>query len=106
MIKWFNKTYEQVEQILETNIKNGLSYEQVKTRQEMDGFNEIEEEKKKSLFIRFLEQFKNFMIIVLILAAIVSGIIGVIQGEGITDSIIILIVVIWRKSSIRYRTIP
>ena len=34
------------------------------------------------------------MIIILIIAAIISGIIGVIEGEGITDTIIILIVVI------------
>ena len=50
--------------------------------------------KKKSLIVKFLEQFKDFMIIVLIIAAIVSGIVGILEGEGITDTIIILIVVI------------
>ena len=94
MEKWFNKTSEEVEEILETNMKTGLTENQVKEKQEKYGFNELKEEKKKSLFIRFLEQFKDFMIIVLIIAAIVSGVIGVAQGEGITDSIIILIVVI------------
>ena len=44
--------------------------------------------------MKFLEQFKDFMIIVLIISAIVSGIVGVIEGEGITDTIIILIVII------------
>ena len=44
--------------------------------------------------MKFLEQFKDFMIIVLILAAIVSGMVGIAEGEGITDTIIILIVVI------------
>ena len=43
---------------------------------------------------RFLDQFKDFSIIVLIIAAIVSGVVGVAEGEGITDTIIILIVVI------------
>ncbi len=44
--------------------------------------------------VKFLEQFKDFMIIILIIAAIVSAVIGYLQNEGITDSIIILIVVI------------
>jgi len=44
--------------------------------------------------VKFFNQFKDFMIIVLIIAAIVSGYIGIKEGEGITDSIIILIVVI------------
>ena len=41
-----------------------------------------------------LEQFKDFMIIVLIFAAIISGVVGQIEGEGFTDSIIILVIVI------------
>ena len=50
--------------------------------------------KKKSLAQKLLEQFKDFSIIVLIIAAIVSGAVGIAEGEGVTDTIIILIVVI------------
>ena len=94
MEKWFNKTVKEIEEYLQTNMENGLSNTEVKKRQEESGFNELKQTKKKSLFVKFLEQFKDFMIIVLIIAAIVSGIVGVAQGEGITDTIIILIVVI------------
>ena len=94
MDKWYKKTAKEVEEYLQTNMERGLSNDEVKKRQEENGFNELKQEKKKSLFIKFLEQFKDFMIIVLIVAAIVSGFVGVAQGEGITDTVIILIVVI------------
>ena len=91
---WFNKTFKEVEKELETDLEKGLSKEKVEERQEKYGFNELQQIAKKSIIQRFLEQFKDFSIIVLIIAAIVSGIVGVAQGEGITDTIIILIVVI------------
>ena len=94
MEKWFNKTVKDVEEYLQTSLENGLTNIEAKKRQVENGFNELKQTKKKSLFVKFLEQFKDFMIIVLIIAAIVSGIVGVAQGEGITDTIIILIVVI------------
>ena len=92
--QWYNKTEEDIELELNTNIENGLSSEQLNINIEKYGLNELKAKKKKSIFIKFLEQFKDFMIIVLIIAAIISGVIGIAQGEGITDTIIILIVVI------------
>ena len=94
MEKWYNKTATEVEEYLQTNMERGLTSTEAKKRQEENGFNELKQAKKKSLFVKFLEQFKDFMIIVLIIAAIVSGIVGVAQGEGITDTIIIMIVII------------
>lgn len=93
-MNWFNKGISQVEKELQTNIKEGLTEEQVKSNYEKYGMNELKQKKKKSLFVKFLEQFKDFMIIVLIIAAIVSGAVGIAEGEGITDTIIILIVVV------------
>ncbi len=91
---WFNQTWEEAQENLKTNVNEGLTSKQVNEKREQHGFNELKTEKKKSLFIKFLEQFKDFMIIVLIVAAVVSGVVGYIEGEGITDSIIILIVVV------------
>ena len=91
---WFNKSVEETSKILETDIEKGLSKEKVEEKQQKYGFNELKAKKKKSLFVKFLEEFKDFMIIILIIAAIISGIVGVIEGEGITDTVIILIVVI------------
>ena len=73
---WFNKSIEQTEKELETNIKNGLNKEQVEKAREKYGLNELKAKKRKSLIIKFLEQFKDFMIIILIIAAIISGAAG------------------------------
>ena len=91
---WFNKEIDQVEKELEVNKQEGLTTEQVKQKQEKYGLNELEAAKKETLLQKFFNQFKDFSIIVLIIAAIVSGAVGVAQGEGITDTIIILIVVL------------
>lgn len=92
--KWYNKEIKEVENELKTDIKKGLTLEEIKKRQEKYGRNELKAKKKKTLVQKFLEQFKDFSIIILIIAAIISGIVGVAEGEGITDTIIILIVVI------------
>ena len=94
MKEWYQKSTEEVQKDLETNLENGLTDAKVKELQNTKGFNELRAKKKKSLIVKFLEQFKDFMIIVLIIAAIVSGVVGILEGEGITDTIIILVVVI------------
>ena len=94
MKSWYQKSTEEVQKDLETNLENGLTDAKVKELQNTKGFNELKAKKKKSLIVKFLEQFKDFMIIVLIIAAIVSGVVGILEGEGVTDTIIILVVVI------------
>lgn len=91
---WFFLSAKETEKELSTDSQNGLSKEEVQKRQQEYGFNELKAKKKKSLFTKFLEQFKDFMIIVLIISAVISGIVGIAEGEGITDTIIILIVII------------
>ena len=91
---WYNLTAEETAKELNTKIDSGLSADGVEKSREKFGFNELQAQKKKSLFVKFIEQFKDFMIIILIIAAIVSGVVGYMQGEGITDSIIIFVVII------------
>ncbi len=91
---WFNKNVKEIEKELKTNVEEGLTEQQVAEIIQQKGYNELQAGKKKSLLQRFIDQFKDFSIIVLIIAAIVSGIVGVSEGDGITDTIIIMIVVI------------
>ena len=93
---WFNKTVNETVEQLGTDLEKGLTNEKVEKRQEEYGLNELAAKKKKSTLVKFLEQFKDFMIIVLIISAIVSGIVGVMEEglSGITDTAIILVVVI------------
>lgn len=91
---WFNKNIEDIEKELKTSKEKGLTEAEVQQIRKEKGYNELQATKKKTLIQRFIDQFKDFSIIVLIIAAIVSGIVGITEGEGITDTIIILIVVL------------
>jgi len=68
---------------------DGLSSDDAKERLEQYGQNELVEKKKRSPWLLFLNQFSDFMILVLVAAAIISGIIG-----DLTDTIIILVIIL------------
>ena len=70
--------------------QTGLSDDEVKQRLKVHGFNELMSAKKKSLFTMFVEQFKSSMVLILFIAAIISAVIGVMHNEGMTESIVIL----------------
>ena len=81
---------------LNTNEKEGLTEDEARLRQQKYGKNKLRDKKRESLFIRFLKQFNDFMIITLIIASIVSAVISKIQGENdYVDSIIIIGIVIF-----------
>lgn len=74
----------------------GLSNKDVKERLKSHGYNILSSKKKKNILIRFLEQFKDFMIITLIVAAIIQLLVSYLHHEldFVEPSIIILIVVL------------
>ena len=91
---FYNLSIETIAKDLSTNPEKGLSQAEAAKRLERDGYNEFNKTKHTSLLVKFLNQFKSFMIIVLIVAAAVSGVVGYLEGEGITDAIIILLIVV------------
>ena len=93
---WHTKNIKEIEKELRTNIKTGLGDKDVQIRQDEFGKNKIEEGKKESLLVKFLNQFKDFMIIILIIAAIISAVVSYLEGTGdYFDSIIIIAIVIF-----------
>ncbi len=93
---WHAKNISSIEKILNTDIVSGLTYKECVRRSEKYGKNKLEEKKKVSIFVRFIKQFDDFMIIVLILAAIVSAIVSCVEkNNDYIDSIIIVAIVIF-----------
>ncbi len=74
--------------------EDGLSSNEAASRLEKNGSNKLVEPKRLSLFVRFLNQLKDPMVIILIVAAVLSGITAAYSGDTYTDVIIILAVVI------------
>ncbi len=74
--------------------ENGLSAEEAQIRLEKNGKNALAAAKGKNLFQKFMEQLADPMIIILIVAAVISGVLAAYEGEGFTDVIIIMAVVI------------
>lgn len=68
--------------------ENGLTQNQAKENQKKYGKNELAEGKKNNPFILFLEQYKDFLVIILIIAAIISGVLG-----DIESAIVIFVVI-------------
>ena len=92
---WYDKSTEEILRRLKTNAKIGLAELEVEKRKLEFGKNKLEEKKKESLFIKFIKQFNDFMIIILIIASIVSAVVSKMQGENdYFDSIIIIAIVI------------
>lgn len=91
---YYQRSVEDVLRHFGSDSANGLDDEKVRTRQYRDGFNEFAKKKHTTKWQKFISQFKSFMIVVLLAAAVISGVTGYINGEGVTDAIIILVILI------------
>ena len=92
---WYTLRKEEIIRKLETNEKTGLTQNQVEQKQKDIGKNVIIEGKSETIFTKFIKQFKDAMIIILIAASVISAIMSYVQGENnYIDSIIIIAIVI------------
>ncbi len=86
----YRQSSEEIISQLNTDAQNGLSSEEAKKRLEEYGPNEIQEGEKSTTLQKFIAQFKDFMIIVLMIAALVSWFVS---GDA-ADAVVIMIVVV------------
>ncbi len=90
MDKFYKRSVDDIQKDLGVTIDRGLSSAEVEKRLTEYGKNRLTAKAKKSLLILFYEQFKSFMVLILLVAAAVSGVMGVIHNEGLLDTYIIL----------------
>jgi Ca2+-transporting ATPase len=87
---------EDIETVLEAlgSDRGGINEEEAKERLERYGPNELREEKKTTPLELFLGQFKSILVIILIISAAVSALIAIREGEAMTDTYVILFIVV------------
>ena len=95
---WYTKEIKEIEKKFGTNMMVGLNEKQAKERQLKFGENKLADKKKENIIIKFLKQFNDFMIIILIIASIISAIVAKLDGSGdYIDSIIIIAIVVFNS---------
>ena len=90
MKNFYSESAEEVSREFGTDPVRGLRKDEIAARIGKYGKNTLVQKKNKSFFSMFIAQFKSFMIILLIIAAVISGIMGVKTGEGLLDTYIIM----------------
>jgi Ca2+-transporting ATPase len=88
VMHWHQKEGDDVVRELRSS-PHGLSPDDARERLAEYGFNELKEKKKQTPLLMFLNQFKDFMILVLIVAAVISGFIG-----EVSDTLAIVVIVV------------
>lgn len=94
MEQYYNQTIEQILQKFDVDSTKGLSTDEIQKRVDEYGLNKLESLKQKSLLNIFIEQFKSSMVVILFIAAVVSGVIGVMENEGLVETFVILAILL------------
>ena len=94
-MEYFHVSREEALDALRTDSQRGLSAGECQRRRGQYGKNQLEATKGKGLFLRFLSQFQDLMVLILLAAAAVSFAVSWVRGDGeYVDSLIILTIVI------------
>ena len=88
-LDWYNKGIQSVSEELSVDVTKGLSKDEVAKRLDKYGHNELKEKEKEPLWVKIVKQLKDFLVIILIIASIVSGLVG-----EVSDAIVIIAIVI------------
>lgn len=92
---WHTLDITDVVRKLKSNLNYGITNEEAKIRLEKYGKNKIEDKKRESIFVKFIKQFNDIMIIILIISALISAIVTKLDGTNdYLDSIIIISIVV------------
>lgn len=73
---WYKEDEKVVEQALQTNLEQGITWKEARNRLEKVGPNELQDQSTISAFALLLNQFKDFMVLVLLIATFISGLLG------------------------------
>lgn len=92
----YSMSKEEIRRKLKSNFSVGLSEEEARERLKKYGKNKLEDKKKENIIVKFIKQFNDFMIIILIIASVISGVMAKIDGTGdYIESIIIIAIVVF-----------
>ena len=97
MLEWHHMSLDKINKDLQTDFANGLTSDKVSAKREQFGLNKLAGKKKKTMLQRFLEQFKDAMVLILILAAAISFVVawnGHEKTEFLEPIIILFIVIV------------
>ena len=89
MEEWFRLSEDEVLNQLHAN-RNGLDSQEIIRRREKYGLNTLKKAKRKSAFEVFLDQFKDLLVIILIIAAVISMISGDVESTGVIFAVLLL----------------